>query len=155
MAKRKIVQDGDEILRKKCKPVTEFNEKLHVLLDDMLETMRAANGVGLAGSQVGILRRVAVVSVEPETVYDLVNPEILETEGEQEDVEGCLSFPGIWGIVKRPYRVKVRAQNRNGEWYEVEGEGLLARAFCHEIDHLDGHVFTEKVTRFVKEEELK
>ena len=92
MAKRKIVQDGDEILRKKCKPVTEFNEKLHVLLDDMLETMRAANGVGLAGSQVGILRRVAVVSVEPETVYDLVNPEILETEGEQEDVEGCLSF---------------------------------------------------------------
>ena len=159
MALRNILMEGDETLTKRCRPVTDFNQRLHTLLDDMAETMQSANGVGLAAPQVGVLRR-AVVVLETnapegeEHVIELVNPQIIETEGEQESPEGCLSVPGSFGMVKRPARVKVRAQDRNGDLFEVEGEGLTARAFCHECDHLDGHMFTELCDRFLTEEEL-
>ncbi len=139
----------DEILRKRCKEVTKFDEKLGILLDDMYETMTKADGVGLAAPQVGILKRVVVIDVGNGRI-ELINPEIIETEGEQDGAEGCLSFPGLFGNVKRPYKVKVKAQDRNGRKFIVEGEELLARAFCHECDHLDGHVFTELVTEYLK-----
>jgi len=156
MAKRNILQDGDPVLRKKSRPVTAFDEKLHELLDDMGETMEDANGAGLAGPQVGILRRVAVVEADPDHgLVELVNPEIIfRSEEIDEGLEGCLSFPGVWGIVPRPFRVTVRAQDRFGEWFEITGEGLEARAFCHEIDHLDGNVFVDKAIRFVDPDEL-
>ena len=154
MALRNIVKDGDPILRKVCRPVEKFDHKLEVLLDDMYETMVEANGVGIAGPQVGMMRRLCVIDVG-EGRIDLVNPEILETSGTQDDVEGCLSFPGEYGMVERPNHVKVKAQDKNGDWFEVEGEELLARCLCHEIDHLDGVCFVDKASRMVAPEELK
>lgn len=153
MAIRNIVKDGDSILLKKCRPVEKFNEKLWVLLDDMAETMHAANGVGLAGPQVGLLRRVVVIDVG-EGVIELINPKIVAYSGEQDGPEGCLSFPGEYGMVKRPNYVKVRAQDRNGEDFEIDGRELLARAFCHELDHLDGVVFKSRVSRMLGPDEL-
>lgn len=153
MGLRKILTDKDPALHKTCKPVTSFDSKLHKLLDDMAETLADANGVGLAAPQVGILRRVVIVDVGDEIV-ELVNPTMLETDGEQVGAEGCLSVPGKYGLVKRPYYAKVRAQDRNGEWFEVEGEELIARCFCHELDHLDGIVYTEVMDRYLTEEEL-
>ncbi len=154
MALRNIVKDGDPILTKVCRPVEKFDHKLEVLLDDMYETMQDADGVGIAGPQVGMMRRLCVIDVG-EGRLDLVNPEIIETSGTQDGVEGCLSFPGEYGMVERPNHVKVRAQNKNGEWYEVEGEELLARALCHEIDHLDGICFVKRASRMIDPEELR
>ena len=154
MALRNIVKVGDPVLTKKCRPVTKFDDNLATLLDDMFETMHDANGVGLAGPQVGILRRVVVVDTGEEDL-ELVNPEIVEvSEGTQTGVEGCLSLPGKWGIVTRPMHAVVRAQDRCGDWYEYEGEELLARAFLHEIDHLDGHMYTEIAEKMLTAEEL-
>ena len=153
MGLRKILTDKEPALHKVCKPVTNFDAKLHKLLDDMAETLAEANGVGLAAPQVGILRRVVIVDVGDEIV-ELINPTMLETDGEQVGAEGCLSVPGKYGLVKRPYYAKVRAQDRNGCWYEYEGEELIARCFCHELDHLDGIVYTEVMDRFLTEEEL-
>ena len=153
MGLRKILTDKDPALHKVCKPVTSFDAKLHKLLDDMAETMQEANGVGLAAPQVGILRRVVTVDLRNE-ILELVNPSLLETDGEQVGAEGCLSVPGKYGLVKRPYYAKVRAQDRYGEWFEVEGEELIGRCFCHELDHLDGIVYTEVMDRFLTEEEL-
>ena len=146
MAIREILQAGNPVLRKKAKLVTEIDERIITLLDDMLETMRAADGCGLAANQVGVLRRVVVIEVEDE-LFELINPEIVSTEGTQEKVEGCLSNPGIAGYVARPQKVVVRAYDRKGDLYEYTGEGLIARAFCHEIDHLDGILFTDKMIR--------
>ena len=156
MGLRKILTDKDPALHKVCKPVTAFDSKLHKLLDDMAETLVDSGGVGLAAPQVGILRRVFLVDVgvEENEIVEFINPEILETEGEQEGPEGCLSVPGKYGLVKRPYRVKVRAQDRDGDWFEAEGEELIGRCFCHENDHLDGIVYTEVMERFLTEEEL-
>ena len=155
MALRKIVTVGDPVLTKKCRPVTKFDERLATLIDDMIETMHDANGVGLAGPQVGVLRRVVVVDTGEEDL-ELVNPEIVETSEEtQTGLEGCLSLPGEYGIVTRPNFVVVRAQDRTGEWYEYEGEELIARCFCHEIDHLDGHMYTEFAERMLTKEELE
>ena len=154
MGIRKILTDKEPALHKVCKPVTAFDQKLHKLLDDMAETLEEANGVGLAAPQVGILRRVVLVDTG-EGILELINPTILETDGEQEGPEGCLSVPGKYGLVKRPYYAKVRAQDRNGNWYEAEGEELTARCFCHELDHLDGILYTEVMDRFLTEEELE
>ena len=154
MGIRKIMTVKEPCLHKVCRPVEKFDGKLHKLLDDMKETLLDANGMGLAAPQVGILRRVVVVDTGEE-MLELVNPELLETSGEQEGAEGCLSVPGEFGLVKRPMHVKVRAQNRFGEWFEVEGDGLTARCFCHEIDHLEGIVFTSKAERMLTEEELQ
>ena len=153
MGIRKILTDKEPALHKVCKPVEKFDWRLHKLLDDMADTLEEANGVGLAAPQVGILRRVVIVDTGEE-ILELVNPTILETSGEQEGPEGCLSVPGKYGLVKRPYIAKVRAQDRYGEWYEAEGEELIARCFCHELDHLDGIVYTEVMDRFLTEEEL-
>ena len=153
MGLRKILTDKDPALHKVCKPVETFDRKLHKLLDDMHETLAEANGVGLAAPQVGILRRVVIVDTGEE-ILELVNPEILETDGEQTGAEGCLSVPGRYGLVKRPYYAKVRAQDRFGNWYETEGEELIARCFCHELDHLDGIIYTQVMDRFLTEEEL-
>ena len=156
MALRKIVEVGDECLQKKCRPVTEFNRHLHLLLDDMAETLDDANGAGLAAPQVGVLRRLCLVlDEESEEYLELINPEIIAASGEQTGLEGCLSVPGKWGVVTRPNVVRVRAQDRNGHWFEAEGEGLTARAFCHEIEHLDGHLFSEHVDHFLSDEELE
>ena len=155
MATRKIVVEGNEILNKKSRPVTNFDDRLHILLDDMRETLAQAEGVGLAAVQVGILRRAVLVINEKEEVLELINPEIIETSGEQEGLEGCLSVPGYYGDVKRPMKVKVRAQDRFGNFFEVEDEGLTARCFCHEIEHLDGHLFRERATRMYTVEELE
>ena len=146
MAIRNIVKDGDPVLRKICRSVISFDEKLATLIDDMLDTMYEANGVGLAAPQVGILRRICVIDVGNGPI-ELVNPAIINEEGEQIGDEGCLSIPGQSGLVKRPLRVKVKAQDRNGKTFEVSGEGLLARAFCHEIDHLNGILYKDKVIR--------
>ena len=154
MGLRKILTDKDSALHKVCKPVEKFDRKLHKLLDDMAETLEDANGVGLAAPQVGILRRVVIVDTGEE-ILELINPEILATDGEQVGAEGCLSVPGKYGLVKRPYWAKVRAQDRNGQWYEAEGEELIARCFCHELDHLDGIVYTQVMDRFLTEEELE
>ena len=155
MALRKIVTQGDEILTKVCRPVTNFDPKLHELLDDMKETLLQANGAGLAAPQVGILRRVAVVlDEETEELMELVNPEIVATEGEQTGPEGCLSVPGKCGMVTRPYFVRIRAQDRDGNWFEAEGTELTARCFCHELEHLDGHLYTEHIDHFLTDEEL-
>ena len=153
MGIRKIMTVKEPCLHKVCRPVEKFDGKLHKLLDDMKETLLDANGVGLAAPQVGIMRRVVVVDTGEE-MLELVNPELLETSGEQEGAEGCLSVPGKYGLVKRPMVAKVRAQDRDGNWFEVEGEELIARCFCHEIDHLDGIVYTEVMERFLTEEEL-
>lgn len=161
MALRNILTKEQPGLYKKSRPVTDFNPRLHQLLDDMAETLDLANGVGLAAPQVGVLRRAVLVietnvpEGEPEKLLELINPEIIETSGEQDGAEGCLSFPEEYGLVKRPMNVKVRAQDRYGDWFEVEGTGLTARCFCHEIDHLDGIVFTSKCERMLTEEELR
>ena len=146
MAKLRIVKEGDEILRKRCRPVEEITPKTLRLLDDMAETMRAAQGVGLAGPQVGILRRIVVIEVEEGNLIELINPKIIAYAGEQDGTEGCLSVPNKWGTVKRPMHVTVRALNRHGEEFEITGSGFLARAFCHEIDHLDGKLYIDIAT---------
>jgi peptide deformylase len=149
MATREIRKKGDEILRKKCKPVKEINARTIELIDDMIETMYNADGVGLAAPQVGILKRICVIDVGEGPVV-LINPEKVEESKEQiQAVEGCLSIPGVYGEVKRPERVVVKALNRDGEYFTIEGTGMLARALCHEIDHLDGILFEDKVIRYV------
>lgn len=161
MARRNILTKEEPGLYKKCRPVTEFNARLHQLLDDMADTLEPENGVGLAAPQVGVLRRAVIVletnvpEGEDEYLIELVNPEIIESSGEQDGAEGCLSVPGEYGLVKRPMTVKVRAQDRYGKTFEVEGTGLTARCFCHEIDHLEGVVFTAKAERMLTEEELQ
>jgi len=156
MALRRIIERGDECLTKVCRPVTEFNKRLHQLLDDMAETLADANGAGLAAPQVGVLRRACLVLDEDTEEYiELINPQIISQSGEQTGLEGCLSVPGKFGIVTRPSRVRVRAQDRDGNWFEVEDEGLTARAFCHELEHLDGHLFTEHVDHLLSDEELQ
>lgn len=148
MAKRVIFNKSEAILHKVCRPVEAFDEKLAKLLDDMHETLVAANGVGLAAPQVGFLRRICIIDAG-EGYYELINPEILETSGTQRDVEGCLSCPNEWGYVTRPMKVKFKAQDRNGNWYEKETEGLFARAVCHECDHLDGRLFVDLIEEYV------
>lgn len=153
MGIRKIMTVKEPCLHKVCRPVEKFDKKLHKLLDDMKETLVDANGVGLAAPQVGILRRVVIVDTGEE-MLELVNPELVETSGEQEGAEGCLSVPGKYGLVKRPNYAKVRALDRDGNWFEAEGEELIARCFCHELDHLDGIVYTEIMERYLTDEEL-
>ena len=161
MARRNILTKEETTLYKKCRPVTEFNSRLHQLLDDMKETLSQENGVGLAAPQVGVLRRAVIVletnvpEGEEEYMIELVNPEIIEATGEQYGAEGCLSVPEEYGMVRRPMHVKVRAQDRNGDTFEVEGDGLTARCFCHEIDHLEGIIFTSKCERMLTKEELE
>ena len=152
MATRRILTEDDETLRKKSRAVTNFDERLHLLLDDMAETMREASGAGLAAVQVGVLRRAVVIETELGDLIELINPEVCESEGEQNDAEGCLSLPGIYGMVNRPMTVTIKAQDRNGKPFTMTGDGLTARAFCHEIDHLDGVVFTSFVTKYVDKE---
>lgn len=153
MAIRNIYKENEPVLHKLCRPVTEFDEHLWQLLDDMAQTMRAADGVGLAAPQVGILRRAFVMDVG-DGLIEAINPEIVEAKGLQEDVEGCLSSPGEYGITRRPKRVKLKAQDRNGKWFYVTGEGLMARCICHENDHLDGVLFKTHVVRMLGPEEL-
>ena len=155
MPTRNIVKEGDQCLRKICRPVTDFNSRLHDLLDDMHETLAQANGAGLAAPQVGVLRRLALVMLDDGSYLEIINPEIIERKGTQSDVEGCLSIPGVWGIVERPMTVTVRAQDRLGNEFTRKAEGFTARAFCHEIDHLDGHLFTDFVTEYIDPEELE
>ena len=152
MALRTIVTKEDDVLSKMARTVERFDKRLHILLDDMSDTLRDVQGVGLAAPQVGVLRRVAVVDAGDEGMIELVNPRIIHAEGEQEGPEGCLSVPGVYGIVKRPMKVAVRAQDRHGKTFEKTGEALLARAFCHEIDHLDGKLFTALASRFLDPE---
>lgn len=155
MALRKILTDGDTALHKMCRPVTSFDARLHTLLDDLKETLADANGAGLAAPQVGILRRVVIVVDAEDNMLELVNPEIVSQEGEQEGFEGCLSLSGMYGIVKRPMKVKVQAQDRHGNPVEYEREGITARCFCHEIEHLDGHMYYEKAEgRLLTEDEV-
>ncbi len=154
MALRKILNDQDPALHKVCKPVESFDSKLHRLLDDMRETLIESGGVGLAAPQVGILRRVVLVD-NGEEILELVNPTLLETDGEQVGPEGCLSVEGKYGLVKRPYYAKVRAQDRNGNWFETDGEELTARCFCHELDHLDGILYTQVMERLLTDKELR
>ncbi len=161
MALRNILNQADPTLSKKCREVTNFNPHLHQLLDDMAETLSNADGIGLAAPQVGVLRRAALVletnvqEGEAPVLIEIINPVIVEASGEQHEAEGCLSVPGEYGIVSRPAFVRVRAQDRYGNFFEVTGEGLTARCFCHEIDHLDGIVFTSKCERMLTDEELK
>ena len=154
MALRNIITEGNPTLNKVCRPVTAFDDRLATLIDDMKETVVHANGVGLAAPQVAVLRRVVVVDLGDEIV-ELVNPRILKTEGEQDGLEGCLSVPERYGMVKRPQKVTIEAQDRHGDWYEYEGEDLIARCFCHELEHLDGHLYTEKAYRMLTEEEYE
>ena len=151
MAILQILDDSHEVLRKRCREVGEITPRILTLLDDMTETLHRANGAGLAAPQVGVLRRVVLVEAEPGKLYELINPEIVEVRGEQCEVEGCLSLPHQWGTVKRPAFVKVKAQNRKGEWVTYEGEELLARAFCHEIDYLDGILYIDHADMAVEE----
>ncbi len=156
MAIRKILTQGEEALQKRCRPVTNFDDRLHKLLDDMTETLTASGGVGLAAPQIGVLRRVVLVldiNQEPEELIELINPEVIEMNELQEVVEGCLSAPGVYGYVPRPTWAKIRAQDRFGNWFEREGVEITAQCFCHETEHLDGHLFLEKVTEFVDPEE--
>jgi peptide deformylase len=162
MALRNIVKEGDSVLTKKCRLVTEFNPRLHQLLDDMRQTLLDADGVGLAAPQVGVLRRVVVVidtlkeaEKTEDQIIELVNPEIIASEGEQYGLEGCLSVPGVFGMVHRPSKVTVRAQDRFGKEFEVTGFDLTARCFCHELDHLDGHLFREVADKILTPEELE
>ena len=151
MAKLNIVKMGDDTLRRVCRPVEKITPRTITLLDDMIQTMRDADGCGLAAPQVGILRRIAVVEVEEGNVIELINPKIIAYAGEQQEQEGCLSIPGRWGITKRPKHVTVRAFNRHGEEFEVSGSDLLARALCHEIDHLDGKLFIDCMVEELKD----
>ena len=155
MAIRNIVKEGDSVLRKTCRPVEAITPRILRLLDDMVETMRDADGCGLAAPQVGVLRRIAVVEVEDGEVFEFINPEIIEREGQQNEMEGCLSLPEQWGITDRPMKVTVRAMNRLGEIFTVSGEGLKARAFCHEIDHLDGILFKDNAIHMLSREEIE
>ena len=154
MGLRKILTTQEPALHKTCRPVEQFDMRLHSLLDDMRETLIESGGVGLAAPQVGILRRVVLVDTGEE-ILELINPTLVETDGEQIGAEGCLSVPGKYGLVKRPNYAKVRAQDREGNWYEAEGEELIARCFCHELDHLDGIIYTEVMERYLTEEELE
>ena len=154
MGLRKIWTQEEATLHKVCRPVSSFDAKLHALLDDMADTLADANGVGLAAPQVGILRRIFIVDTGEE-ILEFINPEILSTEGEQDGPEGCLSIPGEYWLVKRPMKVKAKAQDRNGEWFEVEAEELIARCICHENDHLDGHLYVEKAYHKLTEKELE
>lgn len=156
MAILKIVKkkSNEDFLRKKSREVTEITPRILTLIDDMVETMRAANGCGLAAVQVGVLRRIVVIETE-EGLFELINPVIVSSSGEQEGVEGCLSIPNEWGLTKRPETVTVRALDRNGKTIEVTGSGLLAKAFCHEIDHLDGELYTDKVIRMLDRDEIE
>lgn len=161
MALRNIREEGDALLLKKSRPVTDFDRRLHILIDDMRETLINADGVGLAAPQVGVLRRLVLVMdtskeelTPEEQIIELINPEIIKTSGSQEGPEGCLSVPGVYGLVKRPDYVKVRAQDRHGKTFEVEGTGLTARCFCHEIDHLNGVVFKEVCERMLTRKEI-
>lgn len=149
MAIRNIVKFGDDVLTKKCRTVENIDERTLTLLDDMVDTLYDSTGVGLAAPQVGVLKRIAVIDVG-DGLIELINPEIIKQEGNQRDLEGCLSLPDKWGYVDRPMKVTVRATDRNGDLYEIEGEGLLARAFCHEIEHLDGILFSSHVDEFVE-----
>ncbi|MBR7184171.1 MAG: peptide deformylase [Clostridia bacterium] len=155
MAKLNILKDGDPTLRKVCRPVEAVTPRICTLLDDMIETMRAANGCGLAAPQVGVLRRIVVVECEEGKVIELINPRIIARAGKQEEAEGCLSVPGRWGLTDRPRHVTVRAMDRDGNEFEVSGSDLLARCFCHEIDHLDGILFTDKVVRMLDPSEVE
>ena len=155
MALRKILTQGDPTLNKTSRPVERFDERLHILLDDMKETLAAANGAGLAAPQVGILRRVVVVVDADDHMVELVNPELVYTEGEQTGLEGCLSVPGKYGLVTRPYKARIRAQDRNGQSFELDGEEIVARCFCHELEHLDGHLFVEHTDRLYTVDELE
>ena len=155
MALRNIVTVGDSVLTKVCRPVTKFDRRLHMLIEDMIDTLIDSGGVGLTAPQVGVLRRVVVVDTGDDGILELVNPEIVEESGSQTGLEGCLSVPGKYGIVTRPNVVKVRAQDRYGEWFEAEGEELIARCFCHELAHLDGHLYTEVAERMLTNEELE
>ena len=155
MALRNILTQGDPALNKVCRPVEKFDERLHILLDDMKETLAKANGAGLAAPQVGILRRVVVVVDGQDQMVELVNPVIIHAEGEQTGLEGCLSVPGKYGVVTRPYKATVRAQDRNGQVFELEGEEIVARCFFHELEHLDGHLFVEHTDRLYTIEELE
>ena len=154
MAIRNIVKEGDPVLNKKCRPVEKFDAKLAQLIDDMIDTLKKSGGVGLAAPQVGILRRVFIMDLEEDgEIIEAVNPEIVKTSGQVRDVEGCLSVPNQWGYVTRPKTVVLRAYDRNGEQYELKLKDLGARCACHENDHLDGHLFLEKVEEFVKPEQ--
>lgn len=153
MALRKIVTEGDDILLKKCRAVEKFDKKLWDLLDDMGETLYDSGGVGLAGPQVGVMRRVCIIDVG-DGLVEYINPEIISTEGEHEVVEGCLSSPGEFGLVKRPVKVTAKAYDRDGKEFTVEGEGLFAQAMCHEFDHLDGVLFKSKAIRMLSPDEL-
>lgn len=155
MALRNIVTVGDSVLTKVSRPVTKFDRRLHQLLDDMTETLEDAGGVGLAAPQVGVLRRAVVVDTGEDGILELVNPEIIAQSGEQTGLEGCLSVPGEYGIVTRPNEVTVRAQDRDGNWFEAEGEGLIARCFCHELAHLEGQLYTAVAERMLTQEELQ
>lgn len=158
MAIRNIVKEGDERLAKVCRPVEKFDRHLEELVHDMKDTLKLAEGLGLAAPQVGILRRVVVlldVNKEPEEMVELVNPEVIEQKGSERVVEGCLSVPGVYGYVTRPTWAKIRAQDRNGNWFEREGEGIVAQCFCHETEHLDGHLFTEKVEEYIDPEAMQ
>ena len=154
MALRTIRTEGDPVLRKKSRPITEMTQKLRNLIVDMMDTMYDSMGVGLAAPQVGILKRIVVIDVGEGPIV-LINPEILETGGEQDGMEGCLSVPGEYWLVKRPNYAKVRAQDRDGNWFELEGEELIARCICHENDHLDGHIYTEIAYRKLSDEEIE
>ena len=154
MALRKIVLKSDEVLRKKCKPVEKFDEKLGILLDDMAETMYKANGVGLAGPQIGVLRRIAVVDVG-EGLLELINPENIKSKGTQRDVEGCLSCPNEWGYVVRPNEIIVKGQDRTGKYFQLKLKEFFARAVCHELDHLDGQLFIDIADEMVDPNDLK
>lgn len=155
MALRNILTDKEPTLRKVSRPVVKFDARLHTLIDDMLETLTDAGGVGLAAPQVGVLRRVVVVETEDGELLELVNPEIVEASGEQDGMEGCLSLPGKWGKVKRPSYVRVRAQDRYGNFFETEGFDMTARAFCHETEHLDGHLYIDKAYHMLTDEEIE
>lgn len=153
MAIRNIVKEGDEVLRKKCREVTNFDSRLHALLDDMHDTVIKADGAGIAAPQVGVMRRVVLVLGTDGKFIELINPEITEIRGEQIEAEGCLSVPGVFGTVVRPEYAKVSAQDRFGNRFEIEGDGMLAREFCHEIDHLDGILFIDKVVEYLEIEQ--
>ena len=155
MAILNIVKEGDPVLRGKCREVTEITPRIITLLDDMKDTLHKADGVGLAAPQVGVRRRICIVEVEEGELYEMINPEIIEKSGYQQEPEGCLSIPDKWGYTERPMKVTVKATDRNGKEYTVSGEGLKARAFCHEIDHLDGVLFIDKVTQFIDPSELE
>lgn len=155
MALRKIFKQGDDILNKKCREVLEFNPRLWELLDDMKQTLAAASGAGIAAPQVGVMRRAAIVLLENEKMLEIVNPEIVQEEGEVDDAEGCLSVPGVYGMVKRPQKVQIKAQDRHGKWFVMTATDFTARAFCHEIDHLNGILFTTLVSEYLEPDSIK